>query len=158
MNKTQVSTDLALKGGVNDKKWTPASGSASLDVNVVRNQTHTTTNIKADNATLNVAGNTNLNGSSIEANKLNGSINGNLNAKDVSDKVNETKVSLAANADAKIEVDATRKEAPKTSGLVSQHSNVAVGHTTHVLASEAHDYHVGVNIHPTTHIKKMFIK
>ncbi|MDO4626553.1 MAG: hemagglutinin repeat-containing protein [Pasteurellaceae bacterium] len=185
MNKTQVSTDFALNGGVSDKKWTPANGSASLDVNVVRNQTHTTTNIKTDNATLNVAGNANFNGSHVKANNVNGAIKGNLNAQDVSDKVKETNVSLAANgsgkftaypkdkwqesakndwnngtiagvkADAKIEAEATRKEPPKTAGLISQHSSIAVqGHSTHVQASAAHGYHVKVNVHPTTHLKQ----
>lgn len=156
VNKTDVSVDLGLSGGVVDQKWTPASGKGNLDVNVVRNQTHTETTLNTTNATLNAGGDANFVGGSVNANSAKGVIAGNSNSVELANKVNETSVSLSANgsgklaiptadkwaesakkdwdngtiagvkADAKVEVSAKREQTATHAGVNAKHNKVVV--------------------------------
>ncbi|OOR89633.1 hypothetical protein B0181_06605 [Moraxella caviae] len=101
VKKTDVATSLALSGGVSEQAWTPAGGSASLDVNVVRNDTHTSTNLTSDNAQLNVGGNALFNASQLNANSVSGNIAGNSHSETASNKINEVSVSLSASGSGK---------------------------------------------------------
>lgn len=100
VQKTNVGASLALNGGVANNQWTPSGGSAAVNVDVVRNQTHTETTLNTQIANLNVAGTTALTGSNINAQSVTGSVN-NLFSTGVTDKVRETSVSLSANGSGK---------------------------------------------------------
>lgn len=100
VNKTKVGTSLALNGGVAEQKWTPNGGSASLAVDVVRNQTTTPTTLNSETANLNVAGTTSLVGSTINAEQANGTLN-NVNSQSVVNRINETSVALSASGSGK---------------------------------------------------------
>ncbi|NBH74390.1 filamentous hemagglutinin N-terminal domain-containing protein [Rodentibacter pneumotropicus] len=100
VNKTGVDVGLSLNGGISDDKWTPASGSGKLNVDVVRNETHTTTDLNSQNATLS-GNNAHFNGSSINAENVINNLKGNVTTRPVTDKVNETSVHLSANGSGK---------------------------------------------------------
>lgn len=94
--KTGVSAGLALNGDLKDKQWNAKGGSASVAVDVVRNETHTVSSINASNVALNVNGNVALNGSAINAESVNGSVSGNVVSTSATDQINETSVALSA--------------------------------------------------------------
>ncbi|MCT8547547.1 hemagglutinin repeat-containing protein [Glaesserella parasuis] len=96
VKKTGVGATLSLNGGVAEQKWTPNGGSASLDVNVIRNQTHTSTVVNSETANLNVGGNALLTGSALNADTVSGTVTGDLISKGLVNKVSETSVSVSA--------------------------------------------------------------
>ncbi|OOF58744.1 hemagglutinin repeat-containing protein [Rodentibacter myodis] len=100
VNKTEVDVGLALNGGLSGNKWTPESGSGKLNVDVVRNETHTTTDLTAENATIS-GNNAHFNGSSINATNVTNNLKGSVTSSAVTDKVNETGVHLSANGSGK---------------------------------------------------------
>ncbi|WP_158074745.1 hemagglutinin repeat-containing protein [Rodentibacter mrazii] len=100
VNKTGVDVGLSLSGGISENKWTPAEGSGKLNVDVVRNETHTTTDLNAQNATIS-GNNAHFNGSSINAENMNNNLTGNITTTPVTDKINETSVHLSANGSGK---------------------------------------------------------
>ncbi|OOF69687.1 hemagglutinin repeat-containing protein [Rodentibacter caecimuris] len=100
VNKTGVDVGLSLSGGISEDKWTPASGSGKLNVDVVRNETHTTTDLNAQNATIS-GNNAHFNGSSINAENVTNNLKGSVTTNPVTDKVNETSAHLSANGSGK---------------------------------------------------------
>ncbi|OOF81187.1 hemagglutinin repeat-containing protein [Rodentibacter caecimuris] len=100
VNKTGVDVGLSLSGGISENKWTPAEGSGKLNVDVVRNETHTTTDLNAQNATIS-GNNAHFNGSSINAENMNNNLTGSITTTPVTDKINETSVHLSANGSGK---------------------------------------------------------
>ncbi|BFU60516.1 hemolysin [Rodentibacter sp. JRC1] len=146
VNKTDVEAGLGLNGGLSGNTWTPSSGSGKLNVDVVRNETHTTTDLTAQNATLS-GNNAHFNGSSINAQNVKNQLTGSVSSTSVTDKINETSVHLSANgsgkftpypannwqesvkkdwnngtiagvkADVNVKVDATKKETVKQGGI-----------------------------------------
>lgn len=101
VKKTGVGATLSLNGGVAEQKWTPNGGSASLDVNVIRNQTHTSTVVNSETANLNVGGNALLTGSALNADTVSGTVTGDLISKGLVNKVSETSVSVSASGSGK---------------------------------------------------------
>lgn len=165
--KTGVAASLALNGDVKDKQWNAKGGSASLDVNIVRNDTHTTSTMNANNLNLNVNGNAWFNGSVIYANQVNGTVTGNVVSTAATDKINETAVSLSASGsgkytpyptvklplalkkdwdngaiagikgDASYSVAVTRKQRGLPTGLISANNHLNVGGQTITAATSA---------------------
>ncbi|QIW15379.1 hemolysin [Pasteurellaceae bacterium RH1A] len=109
VNKTNVAASLNLSGGVADNKWTPSAGGASLDVNVVRNETHIGTVLDTNQAQVNAGGNANLVGSQINANQASGTVAGKLHSQSLVNKINETSVSLSANGSGKLSLPSVDK-------------------------------------------------
>lgn len=168
-HKTHVAASLALNGDVKDKEWQAKGGSASLDVNIVRNETHAASAIQADNVNLNVNGNLLLNGSAIVANQVNGAVSGNVISSAATDKINETAVSLSASgsgqyrpyrapkllltlkkdwdngaiagikAEAAASVSVDRKQRGLPTGVISANNQLQVGGST-VTAATAPNY------------------
>ncbi|QLB20922.1 hypothetical protein A6B43_04970 [Vespertiliibacter pulmonis] len=100
-SKTNVGINLSLSGKIDDKQWKPNSGSAGLNVNVIRNETHTGTSINSQNTHLNVGNDTNVVGSQLTSESTSGTVYGNVNLQTLSNKISETNVSLSANGSGK---------------------------------------------------------
>ncbi|OOF49356.1 hypothetical protein BKK52_04005, partial [Rodentibacter trehalosifermentans] len=100
VNKTGVDVGLSLNGGLSDNKWTPSNGSGKLNVDVVRNATHATTDLNAQNATIS-GHNAHFNGSSVNAPNVTNNLTGSVTSNSVTDKVSETSVHLSANGSGK---------------------------------------------------------
>lgn len=162
VHKTGVAASLALNGDVKDKNWNAKGGSASLDVNVVRNDTHTASGITANNVNLSVNGNIHLNGSAMNANTVNGTVTGDVIGTSATDKIKETAISLSASgsgkytpypavklplalkkdwdkgaiagikADAAASVAIVRKQRGLPTNINAQHNNLNVGGYTFV--------------------------
>lgn len=101
INKTGVEVGVSLSGGLSDNKWAPSNGSGKLNVDVVRNETHTTTDLNAQNATIS-GNNAQFNGSSLNAPNATNNLTGSVTTTSVTDKVNETSVHLSANGNGKL--------------------------------------------------------
>lgn len=166
-HKTGVAASLGINGDIKDKQWQGKGGNASLDVNVVRNDTHTGSSITANNVNLNVNGNVALNGSAITANQVNGNVTGNVISTSATDKIKETSVSLSASgsgkftpyptvklplalkkdwdkgaifgikAEANYAVNATRKQRGLPTGVISPNNRLNVGGYTNVAPTAA---------------------
>ncbi|MFK5288887.1 hemagglutinin repeat-containing protein [Glaesserella parasuis] len=65
-------------------------------MNVIRNQTHTSTVVNSETANLNVGGNALLTGSALNADTVSGTVTGDLISKGLVNKVSETSVSVSA--------------------------------------------------------------
>ncbi|TFV07662.1 filamentous hemagglutinin N-terminal domain-containing protein [Muribacter muris] len=100
VNKTGVDVGLSLNGGISDDKWVPASGSGKLNVDVIRNETHTTTDLNTQNATIS-GNNAQFNGGSVNAPNVTNNLSGKTTTTSVTDKVSETSVNLSANGSGK---------------------------------------------------------
>ncbi|WP_159991492.1 hemagglutinin repeat-containing protein [Pelistega ratti] len=100
VNKTGVDVGLSLSGGLSNDKWTPSKGSGKVNVDVVRNETHTTTDLNAQNATIS-GNNAHFNGSSINAANVMNNLTGSVTTTPVTNKVNETSVHLSASGSGK---------------------------------------------------------
>lgn len=100
LNKTSIGTSLALNGGVKEQKWSPNSGSASLNLESKRNQTTVETALNSKNANINVVDSTNLVGATINAEQATGDL-GNVSGSSLVNRVKEVNVSLSANSNGK---------------------------------------------------------
>ena len=98
--QTDVGLGLSLSGSGAGNTWIPNAGGANVDVNVVRNNTHSASNIQANNANIQ-SGNTQLVGSTITANNISGNIN-NLTEHTLVNRVNEVSLGLSATGSGKI--------------------------------------------------------
>ncbi|MBN6709716.1 hemagglutinin repeat-containing protein [Haemophilus haemoglobinophilus] len=98
--QTDVGFGLSLSGNGVGNAWVPNAGGANVNVNVVRNNTHNSSSINADNANIQ-SGNTQLVGSAITAANLSGNIN-NLTEHTLVNRVNEVSLGLSATGSGKI--------------------------------------------------------
>lgn len=99
--QTAVSAAFALNGDVNDQKWSAKGGSASLNLDLVKNNTYTGSEINANTLVLNSGGDVQLNGSAINATWLNGNVAGDVVASEKLNQINEMSVALSANGSGK---------------------------------------------------------
>lgn len=100
-NQTAVSAALALNGDVNDQKWSAKGGSASLNLDVVKNSTYTGSEINANSMVLNSGADVQLNGSAVNAQQLTGKVVGDVNATAQRNHINEISLSVSANGSGK---------------------------------------------------------
>ncbi|SUB34676.1 protein PfhB1 [[Pasteurella] mairii] len=188
VQKTNVGAILSLNGGVSEQTWTPSGGSASLDVNVVRNQTHTSTIINSDSARLNV-GSTTLTGSALNTNTVSGTIAGDLQSIGLVNKINETKLNLSAGgsgkftpypaqdwnknliqdqkngaiagikAEIKTNIDIKRQQTNTPVDINTKQDNLVVnGNLVKPIISPEKDTHTTVTAHLNTNIEEMIKK
>lgn len=100
IKKTGVSTALSLNGDVKEHNWNTNGGSASLSVDVVRNQIQHGTQIKSDKVRYSAQSST-FQGNVIDANQISGSIAGDIHKQDLVNKTNEVSLSLSASGSKK---------------------------------------------------------
>jgi len=93
---TNTGFALNLSGGVKDQVWTPAEGSASLNIDIARNQSNTAGHSSAGNLDIQAGKDLTFTGDSLTANHVTGHVAGNVSAQGTQSVTHEGTLNLAA--------------------------------------------------------------
>lgn len=95
---TNTGVAFNLSGGVKDQLWTPGKGSASLNLDIARNQSNTAGNSTIGAVDIQIGKDLHFKGDSLTADQVTGHIGGNITQAGTQSVTHEGKLNLAASA------------------------------------------------------------